>query len=179
MAAVIFRADPGGAALPRISRPIHRIDFAAMWAGSDSRAQYERAARMVAAAKPDDRAGLVHGNLWVGSTLWRDNLLVAVTDWDCAGVGPAGIDLGSLRLDAALEYGAQASDHVLHGWEIEAAREAESLAYWDAIAALSTPPDLGPFADARIAATQRPDLDRQTLIERRDAFLEDALSRLR
>ncbi|MFC4244436.1 aminoglycoside phosphotransferase family protein [Gryllotalpicola reticulitermitis] len=176
MAAVIFRADPGEAQLPHISRPMQGADFAAMRA-SGTHPLLERAAERIAGYEPDDRIGLVHGDLWVGSTMWRDDRIVAVTDWDSAGLGPAGIDLGSLRLDAALGYGLEASDHVLHGWEAEAAREAESVAYWDVVAALCTPPDLGSFAGARITGTERPDLDRQTLVARRDAFLEDALAR--
>jgi hypothetical protein len=59
-----------------------------------------------------------------------------VLDWDCAGVGPAGIDLGSLRCDAAWCHG------------IEAAEQG------------------------------RPDLTGEVMIERRDAFLDAALTRL-
>ncbi len=76
----------------------------------------------VAATRPgDDRPGLVHGDLWYGNTLWDDGRLTAVLDWDCAGVGPAGIDLGSLRCDAAWCHGVEAAGHILRGWEAEAA----------------------------------------------------------
>jgi aminoglycoside phosphotransferase (APT) family kinase protein len=80
---------------------------------------------------------LVHGDLWCGNTLWDGSRLTAVLDWDCAGVGPPGIDLGSLRCDAAWCHGIEAAEHVLDGWEAETGRTASDVPYWDAVAALS------------------------------------------
>jgi aminoglycoside phosphotransferase (APT) family kinase protein len=132
----------------------------------------------VAVTRPRDRpAGLVHGDLWHGNMLWDDGRVTAVLDWDCAGVGPAGIDLGSLRCDAAWCYGTEAAEHVLHGWEAEAGRAADDVPYWDAVAGLACPPDMGWFP-ASMAAQGRPDLTRDVLLERRDVFLQAALSRL-
>ena len=45
------------------------------------------------------------------------------------------------------------------------------------MAALSTPPDMGWFPGA-LAGQGRPDLDREVLVRRRDAFLRAALDRL-
>lgn len=178
-AAVIFRASLGDADLPAVDRPIRSVDFAALRAAGPRHELLDHAAHRLAEAAPRRKAtGLVHGDLWSGNTLWRDELLVAVIDWGCAGVGPAGFDLGSLRLDAAMSFGPAASDHVLAGWQREAAREADDLAYWDAVAALNTPPDLGWFVDSTREAIARPDLTRELMIERRDAFLADALNRL-
>jgi len=91
--------------------------------------------------------------------------------------GPAGVDLGSLRCDAALYHGLACADDVRRGWEEAAGRAAADVAYWDVVAALSTPPDMGWFVGA-IAGQGRPDLTREILVERRDAFLADALRRL-
>jgi aminoglycoside phosphotransferase (APT) family kinase protein len=41
---------------------------------------------------------------------------VGLVDWDAAGVGHPGIDLGTLRLDAAILFGLPAADEVLEGW---------------------------------------------------------------
>lgn len=133
----------------------------------------------MAATRPeDDRLGLVHGDLWHGNTMWDSGALSGLIDWDMAGVGPAGVDLGSLRCDAALCFGIEAADHVLAGWEEEADRSAENVAYWDAVAALASPPDMGWFVKA-ISDQGRPDLnDRPLMTARRDAFLQQALSRL-
>lgn len=104
-------------------------------------------------------------------------LLAAVIDWDCAGRGPAGVDLGSARLDATTAFGDSAEDDVLRGWEGEAGRAANDVARWDVVAALCTPPDMGWFATA-VQGQGRPDLTRELLVERRDAFLERALAQL-
>ncbi len=91
--------------------------------------------------------------------------------------GRPGIDLGSLRCDAAWCHGLQAADDVLHGWEAEAGRPGRDIPYWDAVAALASPPDMGWFPES-MAAQGRPDLTRAVMLERRDAFLAAALSRL-
>jgi hypothetical protein len=75
-------------------------------------------------------------------------------------------------------YGLKASDHVLAGWQRQAGRPAKSLAYWDAVAALSTPPGIDWFAAAITGMTGRPDLTKELLRQRRDDFLADALERL-
>lgn len=177
LAATIFRSDLGAIQLPHVTRPIDAVDFAALRA-AEPHPLLERAARRLEGATPQSATGLVHGDLWSGNTLWHDGVIVAVVGWECAGVGPAGVDLGSARLDAAMSYGLEASDHVLAGWEGEAGSPAESLAYWDAVAALSTPPDLGWFVESTTTTIARPDLSRELMVERRDAFLTAALERL-
>ena len=170
-------------ALPVRSRPIEPEDFAGMrreQGASDllRAAEAAVAAAAVAATRPDDdQLGLVHGDMWYGNTLWDDGRLTAVLDWDCAGVGPAGIDLGSLRCDAAWCHGVGAAEHILRGWEAEAGRPASDVPYWDAVAALASPPDMGWFPMS-MALQGRPDLTREVMLERRDAFLEAALSQL-
>jgi hypothetical protein len=165
-------------ALPVRSRPIEAEDFASMRREQGAPDLLRAAEAAVAATRPeDDHLGLVHGDLWYGNTLWDDGRLTAVLDWDCAGVGPAGIDLGSLRCDAAWCHGVEAAGHILRGWEAQAGRPASDVPYWDAVAALASPPDMGWFP-VSMAAQGRPDLTREVMLERRDAFLGAALSRL-
>jgi aminoglycoside phosphotransferase (APT) family kinase protein len=165
-------------ALPVRSRPIEPEDFAGMRREQGAPDLLHAAEAAVAATRPDDgRLGLVHGDLWHGNTLWDDGRLTAVLDWDCAGVGPAGIDLGSLRCDAAWCHGVEAAEHILHGWEAETGRPASDIPYWDAVAALASPPDMGWFP-VSMALQGRPDLTREVMLERRDAFLDAALSQL-
>ena len=165
-------------ALPVRSRPIEAEDFAGMRRDQGAPDLLRAAEAAVAATRPeDDHLGLVHGDLWYGNTLWDDGRLTAVLDWDCAGVGPAGIDLGSLRCDAAWCHGVEAAGHILRGWEAQAGRPASDVAYWDAVAALASPPDMGWFP-VSMAAQGRPDLTREVMLERRDAFLDAALGQL-
>ena len=119
----------------------------------------------------------VHGDLWQGNALWTGDTLNGLIDWDCAGSGPPGIDLGSLRCDAAICFGPDAPADIQQGWEEIAARPASDVPYWDVVAALSTPPDMGWFPSA-IAGQGRPDLTHEVLLRRRDEFLRAALTRL-
>jgi hypothetical protein len=109
--------------------------------------------------------------------LRTEDTLHGLIDWDGAGAGAPGVDLGSLRCDAAICFGLEATDDIRHGWEAAAGRAAADLGYWDMVAALSTPPDMGWFLEA-IAGQGRPDLTRELLVRRRDDFLRAALDRL-
>jgi aminoglycoside phosphotransferase (APT) family kinase protein len=131
----------------------------------------------VAGPRPGEADVFVHGDLWQGNALWLGDTLTGLVDWDCAGAGPPGVDLGSLRCDAAVCFGLEAANDVLAGWEELAGRPAADVAHWDVVAALSTPPDMGWFVGA-IAGQGRPDLSQDVLVRRRDAFLRAALGRL-
>ena len=159
-------------ALPLRDRPISGVDFKAL-RRTDTTPLLERAESTLMTL-PAGEAGFVHGDLWQGNSLWRGDELMGLIDWDCAGVGPAGLDLGSLRLDAALCFGLEAVNDPLDGWEEAAGRSAADVAHWDIVAALSTPADMGWFFEATVAQG-RPDLTRSLLIQRRDAFLEAAM----
>jgi hypothetical protein len=63
------------------------------------------------------------------------------------------------------------------GWEAAAGPPAGDLFYWDAVAALASPPDMGGFP-VSMAAQGRPDLTREVMVQRRDVFLSAALGRL-
>lgn len=166
-----------GPALPRRDRPIAGEDFAALRRQGPSRPLLAEAEARVATPPAGTPEVFVHGDLWQGNALWDGNRLTGLIDWDCAGAGPPGVDLGSLRCDAALCFGPEAAGDVLAGWEEVAGRPAAEVAHWDVVAALSTPPDMGWFPGA-IAGQGRPDLSRELLVRRRDAFLRAALDRL-
>jgi aminoglycoside phosphotransferase (APT) family kinase protein len=166
-----------GPELPRRDRPIGGVDFAALRRRQPARPVLEEAERRVAQAPPPQADVLVHGDLWQGNALWAGDTLAGLVDWDCAGSGSPGVDLGSLRCDAAICFGAEAAEDVRGGWEETAGRPAPDVAYWDVVAALSTPPDMGWFPGA-IAGQGRPDLTRELLLRRRDKFLRAALDRL-
>jgi aminoglycoside phosphotransferase (APT) family kinase protein len=179
-AAALHRVELApGPALPWRDRPIAIEDFAALRRRQPRPlllAAEERVAEHAPA--PSAAAGVfVHGDLWQGNALWSGDTLQGLIDWDCAGAGAPGVDLGSLRCDAAICFGVEAADDVRAGWEEAAGRPAADLAYWDAVAALSTPPDMGWFPEA-IAGQGRPDLTRELLVRRRDEFLRAALERL-
>lgn len=168
---------PATARLPRRDRPIGPVDFDRLRAEAPAQALLRRAEEARDSYRPRRDEGFVHDDLWQGNALWDGDRLTALIDWECAGVGPAGVDLGALRLDAAMCFDVDAADDVLAGWEAEAGRRPDDVAYWDVVAALSTPPDVGWFAGT-ISAQGRPDLTRELLEQRRNHFLSNALDQL-
>jgi aminoglycoside phosphotransferase (APT) family kinase protein len=163
--------------LPARTRPLPGVDFAAWRRSAGTTPLLARAEQQVSdLPKPDGATVLVHGDLWQGNTMWSAGACTGVIDWDCAGAGPPGIDLGYLRLDAALYHGPAAAEQVLDGWRQAAGREPEQVAYWDIVAALTTVGDMAqcmpPLPDHH-----RPDLNAHILTARRDAFLTAALAR--
>jgi aminoglycoside phosphotransferase (APT) family kinase protein len=168
---------PAATRLPRRDRPIGPVDFDRLRAAAPAQELLQRAEKVRDAYRPRSAEGFVHDDLWQGNALWDGDRLTALIDWECAGVGPAGVDLGAVRLDAAMCFDVDAADDVLAGWEAEAGRCADDVAYWDVVAALSTPPDVGWFAGT-ISAQGRPDLTRELLEHRRNRFLSNALDQL-
>lgn len=180
IAARIAAVTPGPpATLKGRSGPIEDFPWSRLRHERGASAILMQAETVVANTKPEDtRTALTHGDIWYGNTHWDDNgELTAVLDWDAAGIGSPGIDLGSLRLDAALCYGQDTAAEVQASWEDEAGRPAPDVPYWDAVAALATPPDMAWVAPT-IADQGRPDLTSDVLNERREAFLRAALAGL-
>src|ERR671934_145133 len=77
----------------------------------------EAAAERVARPPSPQADVFVHGDLWQGNALWTGSTLGGLVDWDGAGAGPPGVDLGSLRCDAAICFGIDAAGDVQRGWE--------------------------------------------------------------
>ena len=165
-------------ALPLRRRPIEDVDFGALPIPEGSVELLTTARRLLSErTAPEEPRGLVHGDFWQGNTLWESDRYVGTVDWDCAGVGPPGVDLGSARCDVAVMYGLGAEDEVLVGWEEIMGRSALNVAWWDIVAATCTPPDLSMWLP-NFHHQGRDDLDLTTVTRRRDSFLAAALQHL-
>ena len=133
--------------------------------------------RLLGLPMPDGPIVFVHGDLWQGNTLWHGDRCVGLIDWEVAGAGQPGVDLGCLRWDAAMLFGAAAADEALAGWEDMTGRPAPHVAYWDLVAVLNYPTDMGRLVSS-LTEQGRPDLDVRVLTERRDAWIEATLAEL-
>jgi aminoglycoside phosphotransferase (APT) family kinase protein len=171
-AARLARLKPPSTFEP-LTREISSADFAALRTAGAPQPLLDRAQMIVSAHTPTFRESFVHGDLWQGNAMWVGDDLIAVIDWDYAGRGPAGIDLGSLRLDAAMCFGRGGEIDVLDGWQ-QVGGKALNVAYWDLVAVLSTLPDLDWFVD-RARARGRRDLTPEIMRSRRNEFLKRAL----
>ena len=165
-------------ALPLRRRPTEDVDFGALPIPERSVELLTTARRFLSERPvPEEPQGLVHGDFWQGNTLWESDRYIGTIDWDCAGVGPPGVDLGSARCDVAMMYGLGAEDEVLVGWEEVMDRSALNVAWWDTVAATCTPPDLSMWLP-NFHHQGRDDLDLTTVTRRRDSFLAAALQHL-
>lgn len=164
--------------LPLRTRPLADVDFAARRRATGSSPLLAAAEERVdELPMPRGVTVLVHGDLWQGNTLWTGERCVGMVDWDAAGVGHPGVDLGTLRLDTAIVFGLPAAAEVLAGWRHATGHHADAVASWDLVAALTTPTDMAQWLPVA-HAYGRVDLDAATLNDRRDAFLRAALERL-
>ncbi len=164
--------------LPVRLRPLSDLDFAATRSAGDTTPLLDAGQRYLSStSNPTVDHVLVHGDCWQGNMLWSDDELVGFVDWDAAGVGPPGVDLGSLRCDVVMFFGLAATEPVYEGWQTVTGEPFEHLAYWDVVAALSTPADLSEWMPV-ITGQGREDLDLRIVTERRDEFLESALHRV-
>jgi aminoglycoside phosphotransferase (APT) family kinase protein len=145
---------------------------------TDSSSLLDEADRRVRAIpQPRGPTVFVHGDFWQGNTMWNGDRCVGLIDWEAAGAGHYGVDLGCLRWDAAILFGSWASDEISVGWTEASDCEAASVAYWDVVSALNVPADVGAILPA-LHEAGRTDLDAQTLRDRHESFLRDALARL-
>lgn len=126
---------------------------------------------------PQGETVFVHADLHPGNMMWDGDANVVLIDWKDAGVGDPGVDLGHLRMQMALWYGASAPGPVLEGWQRESGREATNVSYWDAVAAVHTPTDLEEWGTFGFDEKAQP-LASGGRTARRDAFLRAALDQL-
>lgn len=185
LASVSLAPRPG---LELRTRSLYDMDFAAWRRSAGTSQLLARAEERIASLPvPGGELVFVHGDLWQGNTIWIGDSCSGMIDWDAAGAGSPGIDLGTLRSDVTLFFGSSplaatglpAADEVLAGWQQAAGRPAEHVAYWDAAAALCTVGDMGYCLPGdMLGEVGRPDLNAVLLTARRDAFLATALDRL-
>jgi hypothetical protein len=76
----------------------------------------------------------------------------------------------------AIQYGLDAPDHILYGWQRESGQPATNVAYWDVVAAAYSPTLLDDYEPG--FNEHGHEIDWPTKTKRRDAFLRKALDKL-
>jgi aminoglycoside phosphotransferase (APT) family kinase protein len=79
---------------------------------------------------------LLHGDLWPGNIIWKDNRLAAIIDWEDARIGDPLGDLANTRLELLWAYGVDAMHAFTNRYAAITSINAANLPYWDLCAAL-------------------------------------------
>jgi aminoglycoside phosphotransferase (APT) family kinase protein len=78
---------------------------------------------------------LTHGDFWFGNTLWSDDHLTGIVDWDDAKIHDPGFDIGYARGDLQLVLGGTAPGRFLARYEARRGK-VRSIAFWDLVSTL-------------------------------------------
>jgi aminoglycoside phosphotransferase (APT) family kinase protein len=78
---------------------------------------------------------LTHGDFWFGNTLWSEDRLTGIVDWDDAQINDPGFDIGYARGDLQFVLGGDAPDRFLARYEARRG-EVRSIAFWDLVSTL-------------------------------------------
>ena len=113
---------------------------------------------------------LLHGDYWPGNTLWRDNQLVAVIDWEDARRGDPLADLASSRLEILWAFGIDAMQDFTRHYQALTTLDTTNLPYWELFAALRPAFKLSDWADDSVAE--------QRMRDRHSIFVAQAIEHI-
>jgi aminoglycoside phosphotransferase (APT) family kinase protein len=84
----------------------------------------------------------VHHDFWPGNTLWIDQQLVAVVDWEGGSIADPALDVAYCALDIRLLGMDRAADHFLDVYRETSGRPLFNLEYWNLLALCRPMPDI-------------------------------------
>lgn len=93
---------------------------------------------------------LLHGDFWPGNTLWRDDRLIALVDWEEPKLGTPSYDLAVLVQDPEY-FGIEIEDIAIEAYERTTGRSLVDFRFWMMARALDAMPDTGSWADDFVA----------------------------
>jgi aminoglycoside phosphotransferase (APT) family kinase protein len=114
-----------------------------------------------------------HHDYWPGNTLWRDEHLVAVVDWEGGVIGDPAIDVATCSFDIAILGLEDAASHFVEVYRQLSARALPNLAYWDLMAVGRPLPDIAIWVPGWQAMGI--DIDVDEARDRHTALIEAAL----
>jgi aminoglycoside phosphotransferase (APT) family kinase protein len=95
----------------------------------------------IASLVPADRV-YVHHDFWPGNTLWVDEKLVAVIDWEGGWIGDPALDVAYCALDIRLLGMDSVADHFIEEYRRISGRALANLRYWEINAVCRPMPDV-------------------------------------
>jgi len=88
---------------------------------------------------------LIHTDLWPGNTVWKDEPLLAIVDWEWPDIGEPSSDIAYFLSDAAY-VGLDIEKTFLNAYEAASGKQVKDLLFWKMAAAARAMPDPGPWA---------------------------------
>jgi aminoglycoside phosphotransferase (APT) family kinase protein len=88
---------------------------------------------------------IIHSDFWPGNTLWKDEKLVAVVDWEWPSLGVPSDNVGYFLSDAAYA-GHDIEETFINAYENAAENPVKDLLFWKMAAVARPLPDVGPWA---------------------------------
>jgi aminoglycoside phosphotransferase (APT) family kinase protein/8-oxo-dGTP pyrophosphatase MutT (NUDIX family) len=85
----------------------------------------------------ENKSVLLHGDFWPGNTMWKNDKLIGVIDWEDAGIGDPLADLGNGRLEILMFFGVDAMEEFTVRYKaVMPDLNYDNLPFWDLCAAL-------------------------------------------
>ncbi len=84
----------------------------------------------------------VHRDFWPGNTLWLDEKLAAVIDWEGGAIADPALDVAYCALDMRLLGLTEAADVFVEVYRRHSGRTLENLRYWELLALCRPMPDI-------------------------------------
>ena len=121
-----------------------------------------------------EAAVYIHSDYWPGNTLWDDERLVAVVDWEGGMKGDPAIDVACCAFDISMLGIPEAATHFIEVYRELSGRRLPNLAYWHLFAVSRPLPDIAIWVPGWRAMGF--DMSEDAARQRHTALIETALS---
>ncbi len=102
---------------------------------------WARRLELLTSLKPEDPV-YAHHDFWPGNTLWHDEKLVAVIDWEGGAIAEPALDVAYCALDMHLLGLTEAAGVFVEVYRRHSGRTLENLRYWELLALCRPMPDI-------------------------------------
>lgn len=89
-----------------------------------------------------------HTDFWPGNTLWDDDELVAVVDWESPATGDREMDVAYCSLDIRYLGMDRVADHFIKSYREESGESLPNLPHWESVGLCRPMPDIGRWVPA-------------------------------
>lgn len=89
-----------------------------------------------------------HTDYWPGNTLWKDDRLAAVVDWEAPATNERAMDVAYCSIDIRYQGMDKVADRFINAYQEASGETLPNLDYWETVALCRPLPDIGRWAPA-------------------------------